>query len=504
VVTRTWTFEKFTNGNDEAVPIGYPRSQIAGVVDDSVDLGPIAVTVKGENKRADLEAFSNETGFTYWVASQATSGQKLEDEITLGGDVDLDQYQFFQKQDGQASLRFVVTEATLETVDEHTNHPDVKECGWAGHSPFDDCSDVIETDLELGYDMCGLNEAGEIDNNLCFNSNDIAAYLRGWRDHWTFTAGLGDGSSGSCVDRDHPQFGGVPCIDWRRSDFDFDPDAEGNKTGSHALATLKHPMVVNIPLNDVAVGSIFAVNIEVTSTSFNHRQGETFAGSKFRDPAKVAAVTIESRGIVPVKTSLPRPPRAVIQPAPACTKAPDPQAGTIQFAEANYVRAEVPGRGAVIEITRTGGNKGEVSVLLKTSDGTAEAGKDYEAVSKVIRFGDGDDIERFIPIKILTDKEIEPDETVQLTLSDPRGCAQLGAQSTATLTILDDDSPVTPPPTFAIGGTVTGLTGTGLTLRNNQNADQIQPGDGAYTFPTKLLDGTSYDIAIVSQPANPA
>jgi hypothetical protein len=217
----------------------------------------------------------------------------------------------------------------------------------------------------------------------------------------------------------------------------------------------------------------------------------------------VAGISIESQGIVPVKTALPRPRRAIIQPAAACTKAPDPQAGTIQFAEANYVRAEVPGRGAIIEITRTGGSKGDVSVLLKTSDGTAEAGKDYEAVSKVIRFGDGDDIERFIPVKVLTDKEVEPDETIELTLSDPRGCAQLGAQTTATLTILDDDSPITPPPTFSLGGTVTGLTGTGLTLRNNQNADQIQPGNGAYTFPTKLLDGTNYDIAIISQPANP-
>ena len=87
VVTRTWTFEKFTNGNDEAVPIGDPRSPIDGVVNDGADLGLLAVTVKGESQRAGLEVFSNETGFTYWVASQAPSGQKLEDEITLGGDV---------------------------------------------------------------------------------------------------------------------------------------------------------------------------------------------------------------------------------------------------------------------------------------------------------------------------------------------------------------------------------------------------------------------------------
>jgi len=503
VVTRTWTFEKFTNGNDEAVPIGSPHTQIAGVVNDSVELGSLAVTVKGEDLKARLETFSNETGFTYWVASQAPSGQKLEDEITLGGDVDLDQYQFFLKQDGQASLRFVVTEATLETFDEHNNPPDVKECGWAGHSAFDNCDEVIETVLELGYDICGLNAAGEIDDNLCINSNQIEAFLRGWRDHWIFTAGLGDGAAADCVDPVHPEFGGVPCIDWRRSNFDFDPDAEGNNTGSHALATLKHPIVVNIPIDKVEVGQIFAVNIEATSTSFNHRQGETYAGSKFRDPAKVAGVSIESKGLIPVKANLPRLRRAVIQPAPACGGAPDPRAGTIQFADANYFKAEVPGRGAFISITRTGGTKGDVSVLLKTTDGSAQAGKDYEAVSKVIRFSDGDDIERLIPIKILTDKEIEPDETIQLTLSDPRGCAQIGPQPTATLTILDDDSPITPPPTFTIGGSVTGLTGTGLTLKNNQNADQIQPGNGIYTLPTRVPDGTNYDVAIVSQPANP-
>lgn len=171
------------------------------------------VTVKGEDLTARLEAFSNETGFTYWVASQAPSGQKLEDEITLGGDVDLDQYQFFQKQDGQAFLRFVATEATLETFDEHTNPPDVKECGWAGHSAFDNCDDVIETDLELSYDICGLSPTGEIDNNLCINSNAIEAVLKGWRDHWTFSAGLGDGAAADCIDPVHPGFGGIPCID---------------------------------------------------------------------------------------------------------------------------------------------------------------------------------------------------------------------------------------------------------------------------------------------------
>ena len=242
--------------------------------------------------------------------------------------------------------------------------------------------------------------------------------------------------------------------------------------------------------------------MKLASSSFNHRQGETYIGSFLRDPAKQAGLSFETQGIEPVQTNLPRPPRPVIQPAPACG-ASDPAAGTIQFAEANYFKAEVPGQGAFISITRAGGTKGDVSVLLTTADGTAQAGKDYEAVSKVIRFGDGDNIVQLIPVKILTDKEPEPDETVQLTLSDPRGCAQLGTQATSTLTILDDDGTPPPPPTFAIGGTVTGLAGTGLTLKNTQNQEQVQPGNGAYSFPTKLLDTTPYNVVIASQPSNP-
>jgi uncharacterized delta-60 repeat protein len=269
------------------------------------------------------------------------------------------------------------------------------------------------------------------------------------------------------------------------------------------LAALEQPITVNIPLDGIGQSQLFVVNVEVASSSFNHRQGETYIGSFLRDPAKQAGLSFESTGVEPVETNLPRPPRPTIQPAPACSGASDPAAGTIQFAEADYSRAELPGQGAFISVTRTGGSKGDVSVLLTSADGTAQAGKDYDAVSKVIRFGDGDNVVQLIPIKILTDKEPEPDETVQLKLSDPRGCSQLGSQSTATLTILDDDGAPPPPPTFAIGGTVTGLVGTGLTLRNTENQEQVQPVNGAYSFPSKLLDATAYDVTIATQPSNP-
>jgi uncharacterized delta-60 repeat protein len=350
----------------------------------------------------------------------------------------------------------------------------------------------METDLQLSYFVCAISSAGEFRCSI-YNSA-VVARLQGWHHHWNFTTGHGDSSDCAVIH---------PCVDFQNPRFFFDPD-EDRDGGSHAVAEMDQPITLTIPLDGVSPGQLFVVNVEVTSSSFNRRQGETYIGSFLRDPAKQAGLSFETQGIEPVQTNLPRPPRPVIQPAPACSGASDPAAGTIQFAEANYFKAEVPGQGAYISITRAGGTKGDVSVLLTTADGTAQAGKDYEPVSKVIRFGDGDNILQLIPVKILTDKEPEPDETVQLTLSDPRGCAQLGSQATSALTILDDDGTPPPAPTFAIGGTVTGLVGTGLTVRNTQNQEQVQPANGTYSFPTKLPDTEPYNVIIASQPANPA
>jgi subtilisin-like proprotein convertase family protein/subtilisin family serine protease len=55
---------------------------------------------------------------------------------------------------------------------------------------------------------------------------------------------------------------------------------------------------------------------------------------------------------------------------------------------------------------------------------------------------------------------------------------------------------------FTIGGTVTGLAGVGLVLRNN-GADQIAiAADGAFTFATPLATGSTYSVAAFGVPTN--
>lgn len=58
-----------------------------------------------------------------------------------------------------------------------------------------------------------------------------------------------------------------------------------------------------------------------------------------------------------------------------------------------------------------------------------------------------------------------------------------------------------PPPMFyTVGGTVTGLTGTGLILRNNGSNDLAISNSGNFTFTNPLAAGSAYDVTIAAQP----
>ena len=57
---------------------------------------------------------------------------------------------------------------------------------------------------------------------------------------------------------------------------------------------------------------------------------------------------------------------------------------------------------------------------------------------------------------------------------------------------------------FTIGGTVSGLTGSGLVLQNNGEDDLTVSADGSFSFPTELFDTTTYQVEVSTQPSNPS
>ena len=64
--------------------------------------------------------------------------------------------------------------------------------------------------------------------------------------------------------------------------------------------------------------------------------------------------------------------------------------------------------------------------------------------------------------------------------------------------------PPAPPPTYTVGGTVSGLAGAGLVLRNNGGDDLAVAADGAIVFPTKIASGAAYRVTVFKQPTTRA
>jgi uncharacterized membrane protein len=114
--------------------------------------------------------------------------------------------------------------------------------------------------------------------------------------------------------------------------------------------------------------------------------------------------------------------------------------GTIQFSAATYTVNENAGQ-AIITLTRTGGSDGLVGVALRTTDGTAIPGQNYEHTIQVATWANGDTSARTVTVPILDAFLVNGSETVNLVLTDPIPGTHLGTPSLAVLTILNNDVP---------------------------------------------------------------
>jgi hypothetical protein len=128
-----------------------------------------------------------------------------------------------------------------------------------------------------------------------------------------------------------------------------------------------------------------------------------------------------------------------------------PPSGVMQFSTANYSVGEAGGSIA-ITVTRTGNSTGATTVDYITDDGSlpsvyvpcstinglARDRCDFTRAAGTLQFAPGQTTRTFT-VLVTDDSYVEGPETLQLILSNPASGSQLGGQSTATLTINDDD-----------------------------------------------------------------
>jgi Cellulase (glycosyl hydrolase family 5) len=89
-------------------------------------------------------------------------------------------------------------------------------------------------------------------------------------------------------------------------------------------------------------------------------------------------------------------------------------------------------------------------------------------------------------------------------LTQPSGqtCTVTNGTGTATSTITSV-SVTCSATTYTIGGSVTGLSGTGLVLQDNGADNLTIAADGSFTFATALAAGSTYSVKVLTQPSNP-
>ena len=463
---RSWQFSDVQRGLGTVV--ADQGSQQGGRLDLRHDFGPALIDfVEPADGIATGEIFSSANGQRFEVVAESPSHGN--EGRNMGGISQLTYLQSFEKRRDEATLQLNLSEAVVKAIDR--NGPALQ----PGECPVGrECPAIIGI---VRLTARAYPESGGAD----FFRTEGVAFIHGHEGHWTIVAATLPSAL-------------VPL--WEDEQFDIDEDADDDLTGQHAEAFLKEPVSLDVDLSSLAVGETFATEITLDTQAIDKRGGESGVEAFIRNPeALVAAAGVRAQG----EPDFDEPP--VAAPAPAvCPLGPAPGAGTLQFSQADYATDETVGAPFVL-VTRTGGTEGAVSASVITNDGTAEAGTDYTAVSTTVRFEDGDSSPRLVEIPILQDDDpLEPDESFDVSLLDPN-CVAFGSQTTATVTIAGvAEQPE--PEMFTIGGTVTGLEGSGLELATSGD-DLTIDANGPFEFTEPAPSGRIYDVSVVTEPNDP-
>jgi uncharacterized delta-60 repeat protein len=446
---REWVFSWIPGNGQPFVPLpGGSDMLVGGQLEEVVTFGPMnfdspivgSLETLPSDGLANGAVFSTPSGATYGVMAEAPDA-RLGGTDPIGSNSRLTQTQSFKKHAADAFLRFTVTRVTIEARD---FNPPLQ----TGPAPM----------------------KGEV-------LLAVQAYKMPGEDPFFYTAGRASvfGANGAFFRSAKDESFSRSHL-WGEEDFDFSvddvffelPGSDQSCPGTKGLLLLRKPRTYTADISSIGLEKEFTMQIDTFAMTYNRRGGGAIGDCEassvhafLRDPLEFGGTTLEFEGLEPTNRPLPPPAGQVLVAPAACVPGPgpDPAAGTLQFDAPSYTIDEFAGAAPTITVTRTGGSRGAVTATFSTSDDTAIAGTDYMPVHATVFFADGDSGSRVVEVPIVQDLiGIEPDETVNLTLSEPGGCAALGAQRTAVLTIRDDDS--APPtsgfldPSFGTGGKV--------------------------------------------------
>ncbi len=477
---RFWSVSKELVGTGD-VPVS-SGAQVGGVLKQSAKVGRVVFNLPLHapywyflpRDSAFGSVFSSADGAQYSVMAQAPTPNPLRLGAPAGAVTHLDEYQAYQKRESDATLKITLSDLLLQTVDDN-NSLAAWEC------PLGQKCDLVRTVVRFHARAYAASAGGD------FFDVGGSAYLVGHQHSW-------QPGAWTSADSERPL--------WGELDFDVDGDADDSGTGAAGVMSLNKAIRLQVPLDAVRPGELFAVHVSLEAEAVDERGGESAAQSFIQDPQHPGqGLLLSARGLAPRgKPKFKQPPIRAL-PAARCPSGPRPHAGTVQLSSSEFVVGEA-GRTPQVVVTRKGGSQGATSVIVSTSGGSARPGADFRPMRTLVRFANRDTSPRLVEIPIREDRSVERTERFKVSLSDPR-CGKLGKQQSASVAIVDDDR-VGPPPAqeFKLGGTVDGLQGSGLVLTNLGN-DAAVSGNGSFTFPGTVPAGQSYEVEVRTQPHNP-
>lgn len=476
---RLWSVSKVEQGAGE-LPVAN-GAQVGGDVFEKTEVGRVVFNLSlPEPYWSSLPRdgafgalFSSADGAHYSVLTQAPSPNPLHVGAVKGSVTHLDEYQAYVKRAGDASLRITLSGVLLQTVDDNGDL-----ASWECASGT--TCEPVRTIVRFHARAYAASVGGD------FFTAGGTAYLEGHQHAW---------QPGAATSADSPG----PL--WGEAQFDVDGDADDSETGASGVMALTKPRRLNVPLDSIRPGDLFAVHVSLEAEAVDDRGGESAAQAAMQDPQELRrGLLLTTHGLEPrANSGVEEPPVGALPPA-TCPGGAKRNAGVLQLSDAGYTVDESE-REPMVLVTRTGGSHGTASVTVTTQGGSAQAGSDFDpTTTTTVRFADGDTSPRLVEIPLREDDEVEPAESFTVGLADVR-CAGLGATTQATVTIVDDDQVPTPPlpPGFTIGGTVDGLQGAGLVLMD-LGTDLAVSGNGQFTFPGTLAAGQTYEVTVKTQP----
>ena len=172
--------------------------------------------------------------------------------------------------------------------------------------------------------------------------------------------------------------------------------------------------------------------------------------------------------------------------------------GTLSFSKPS---ASMNEDGSVtLQVTRSGGTTGAVSVQYQTVGDTAESNVDFSSMSGTLNWSSGDASSREIQVFGIDDSDMEATEIFTVELVNPSGSAVLGV-SEATIDIIGNDGYALPLTVLAhdlTGDTINDI----ITIRDGSVLAEIR--SGADSWPQGVIAFfTSFDATVVDAVALP-